>query len=167
MRSGSTPGAEHAHAAGAIKENSLEENSFVAKEHAVEEGIVEAKSHPLEFSLQFREEVLRIATPVEIPQDVFLRVAKTILGTSTVLLLIPNTPKLIILSAFLGITQDTVGFTDALEAFLSSLIVGVPVRMGLEREFAVGLLDFFRGGLGCNSQGLVVIVMQTFLPVSF
>jgi len=92
---------------------------LIPKENTVEEGIVKAKSHALEFPLQFRKEVLRVAALVEIPQDVFLRISKTILGATTIgTLLIAKPAVLVILSAFLGITQDAVGFVDALEAFL-------------------------------------------------
>jgi hypothetical protein len=154
-------------ASGAIKENTLEEDRFVTKENAIKEGIVKAKPHALKLPLQFGEEVLGMATLVEISQYVFLGISETIRGTPIIVLLISNPPVLIVLGALLGIDQDTVGFTDAFEAFFGARVVGVSVRMGLQSEFPVGFLDFFRRGVGSDTQGLIVIVLRHYYPFPF
>ena len=53
-------------------------------------------------------------------------------------------PKLVVIGAGLGIVEDFVGLAQFLEFLLGRLVVGVAVRMMLEGELAVGLLDFLR-----------------------
>src|SRR5690606_4197173 len=48
---------------------------------------------------------------------------------------------------FLGIAQDLVGRSSLLELLLCALVSGVLVRMVLDRQFAVRLLDLVRVGI--------------------
>jgi hypothetical protein len=49
--------------------------------------------------------------------------------------------KLVVPGALLGIVEDLVGLGDLLELLLGRLVAGVPIRVVLEGEFSVGLLD--------------------------
>ena len=57
----------------------------------------------------------------------------------------PCMAKAVVAGALLGIRQNRVGFGDLLEALLGLHIVGVSIRMTLERELAI---DLFEVGFG-------------------
>src|SRR5271157_3126882 len=63
----------------------------------------------------------------------------------------------VIASAFLRISEDRVGLTALLEALFRAGIVGVPVRVVLERELAIGALQLLIGCGAGDTQHLVVI----------
>ena len=69
--------------------------------------------------------------------------------------------ELVVLLLLFGIAQDRVGFADLLEFLLRLLLVTLGfVRMVLQGQLAVGLLDFFGRGLAAHSQYLIVIHLR-------
>ena len=60
-------------------------------------------------------------------------------------------------AAFVGIRQNAVSFAALLELLFRVGIVGVAVRMELQRQFAVGALDFLLARPTGNPEDLVVI----------
>ncbi len=54
--------------------------------------------------------------------------------------------ELVVLLLFLRVTEDGIGLTDLLELLFRGLVVGVPVRMVLQGQLPVSLLDLLRRG---------------------
>src|SRR5262249_19578953 len=64
-------------------------------------------------------------------------------------------PAGVVLLPLLGIRERVVGLLDLLELLLGLGVVGVPVRVPLAGELAVGLLDLVGGGGLAHPEGLV------------
>ena len=79
-------------------------------------------------------DVFKEVSEVKPSENIFLGVA----------LMEPRRTELVILGAFIFITQDRISFADRLEFFFSVLTF-IPIRMELEGEFPVGLLHFLFG----------------------
>src|SRR5215469_7465323 len=67
--------------------------------------------------------------------------------------------KTVVERPFLGIDQDTVGFSTLLELLFGVRIVGVPVWMVLESQLAIRALDLLLAGGAGYTQHLVVIAL--------
>jgi hypothetical protein len=65
--------------------------------------------------------------------------------------------KAVVGGAFFGIRQDGIGFAAFLEFLFRVGIIRIPVRMELQRQLAIGTLDFLLGGLARDSEYLVII----------
>ncbi len=63
----------------------------------------------------------------------------------------------VIARALLGVGQNGVGLAALLEALFRLRIIGVAVRMVLQRELAIGALDLLIGGGAADAQHFVVI----------
>lgn len=127
------------------------------KKHAIHEGIVKTKTHPLELSLHFRENILSMPTSEEIPQNLLLRVLEPPWMRAAGLRPVAKPPILVILSAFLSITQYAVCFTDLFEALFGASVPWITVRMRLQRKSSVNLLDLFRRSILRYSKDIVVV----------
>jgi len=68
--------------------------------------------------------------------------------------------KAIIESALFAVRQDRVGFAALLELLFRVGIVGIAVRMELQREFAVCALDLLLGGRPLDAQDLVIVAFS-------
>lgn len=108
------------------------------------------------------------ALPVEAELDVRVRVGPCPEISSSLIPFILNVPTVVALP-LLGIGQDRVCFSDVLE-FLSSLLLlnlalgPVAVRVMLEGESLVGLLDLSFSGSPRNAQnGIVVFLLRSLL----
>jgi hypothetical protein len=66
-------------------------------------------------------------------------------------------PEAVVSAAFVGIRQNGVSFAALLELLFRVGIVGIAVRVELQRQFAVGALDFLLVGAPGNPEDLVVI----------
>ncbi len=66
-------------------------------------------------------------------------------------------PELVVDLPFLGVAQDLVGFRGFLEAVFRLAVAGVPVRMVLQGEFAIGRFELGVGRLAVDPQDLIVI----------
>ena len=66
---------------------------------------------------------------------------------------------LIVSRAFLGITQDFVGFSKFLELVLRRLVTRIFVRVVLNGHLSVSLLDFLDAGGFFDGQNLVIIAL--------
>src|SRR5579862_5579618 len=60
-------------------------------------------------------------------------------------------------STLIGVSQDGVGFAALFKFLFRVRVVGVAVRMKLQRQLAICAFDFLVAGLAGNSQHLVVI----------
>ena len=67
--------------------------------------------------------------------------------------------KAVVGGAFLLIAEDFVGFTEFLEFFFGFFVAGILVGMVLERELAIGPLDFLFCSLAPDAQHLVVVAL--------
>jgi hypothetical protein len=76
--------------------------------------------------------------------------------------------KAIVARALLAVGENGIGFAAFLEAFLGRRIVGIAVRMVLQRELAIGALDLLVAGCAADAQNFVVIAFyvggQNYLP---
>ena len=70
---------------------------------------------------------------------------------------------LVVLRALVGVADHVVGGGDLLEALLGAGIVGVPVRMQLASERAVGLGDVVLGCVRRHPEGAVIVLLQPLL----
>jgi hypothetical protein len=62
--------------------------------------------------------------------------------------------------ALFAVSEDCVGLAALLELFLRVGIVGIPVRMILQRELAIGALDFLVGSGAGDTEDLVIIAFS-------
>ena len=95
----------------------------------------------------------------ELAQDVLHRHAAAI-ATATHLL--AGKTKLIITGALVGVAEDVIGLGSLLEFLLGSLLLGIAlalllVRVVLDSQFAIGLLQVIGSGVLFHAQHLVVI----------
>jgi len=66
---------------------------------------------------------------------------------------------LVVELALLGVAEDLVGLRRVLELTFGVRVVGIPVRMELQRRLAIGLLDVAVGGALLQAQDLVVVAL--------
>jgi hypothetical protein len=60
----------------------------------------------------------------------------------------------------LGVAQHAIGFGSFLEPFLGGRVLGIPVRMVLQREPAVSALDVLLAGVSADTKNLVIISLR-------
>ena len=70
--------------------------------------------------------------------------------------------ELVVAAAFFAVGKDFVGLLDGFEFLFRFLIVGVAVGMVFHRQLAVGLFDFFIGGIAGDAEGLIVVLIAHF-----
>ena len=66
-------------------------------------------------------------------------------------------PETIVLRAPLGVGENLVGFVEFLETFLGVFVAGIAIGMKLNRESAVGFLQFDFTGATIDAENFVVI----------
>lgn len=65
--------------------------------------------------------------------------------------------KLVILTLFLRVREDSVGFRYFLEAVLGLFVVGVFIRVVFQGQFAVGLFDLIGGRVFSDTEVCIVV----------
>ena len=66
-------------------------------------------------------------------------------------------PVAVVLRAPLRIRKYLVGFVEFLEALLGVFVAGIAVGMKLNREAAVGFLEFFFAGAAIDAENFVIV----------
>src|SRR5690606_12462115 len=80
-------------------------------------------------------------------------------SVSGLLVLFPVSTEFVVLRSLGGIAEHFVRFSNFLEFFFCLLVAGVLVRMILNGELAVGLLDFLLTGFFAYTQRCIVILV--------
>ena len=106
-------------------------------------GVHAASAAKIAAETELAEDVVEI----EVAEDVFLGVA----------LAEPGGAEGIVLLAFFRIREHRVGLADLLELLFSGLVPGVFVRVVLEGQFTVRLLDLVGGGRFRHAENLVIL----------
>jgi hypothetical protein len=72
----------------------------------------------------------------------------------------PGVAKAVIEGAFLAVAENRVSFGRLFELLLSVRIIGIAVRMELQRKLTVGALDFLFAGSALDPKHLVVVAFN-------
>ena len=100
----------------------------------------------------------QIAEAEEIAQDVAeIGEGFGVESTRAPRILQSGVPEPVVSGSLLGVAQDTIGFRRLFEEILGIGIVGIAVRMVLERQFAIRGLDLCLAGILGHTKNFVII----------